>query len=168
MDGKLFLNVSILAWTRHWFHGQQITLKIFLSCTFSTLSFQQCFKTIQTKAKITWFLGHIFHGFIPFGYGSYELLLFHKTHSLLFPLSPPWGPGWFRSVKVLQEIPERRPGENLHPLSLSPFISLPQPPSLHSSLLVPFTIHLSSFLSLTLTFSCSQTRLYPSRFRTAL
>lgn len=102
--------------------------------------------------KVTWFLRHIFfHCSIPSSYSSYELFHSSTEHTLSFSLSPLCGAqGGSAQSKVLQEIPERRPGENLHPLSLSPFISLPQPPLLHSSLLAPFTTQLSSFLSLNL------------------
>lgn len=95
----------------------------------SVLLYWVCLQKTQTKAK-----NHLhcvphlaqlgFLVIVPM-----NSLSFTKLHSLspVFPFSPPWGPGWFRSVKVLQEIPERRPGENLYPLS--PFICLPQLPS---------------------------------------
>lgn len=125
---------------------------IFHSCTFSSQFFQQCFENIQTKAKQSpGFWATFFHGSIPSSYSSYELFHSSTKHTLSFSLSPlrgaQGGSAQSKSFRKYQREGQGRTYTLFPSLHLFPCLSLPL---LHSSLLVPFTIHLSSFLFLTL------------------
>lgn len=117
---KFFSRLSIVARTRHQLHAHQIT--------FSTLSFQQCFENIQTKAKITWFLGHVFQGSIPSSYSSYEL--FHSSTKHTLSLSPlhgaQGGSAQSKSFRKYQREGQGRTYTLFPSLHLFPCLSLPR------------------------------------------
>lgn len=107
------------------YHMAYLLHVLFLHCFFSSAS-----KNIQTKANITWFLGHIFHGSIPSSYSSYELFHSSTKHTLSFSLSPlhgaQGGSAQSKSFRKYQREGQGRTYTLFPSLHLFPCLSLPR------------------------------------------